>query len=198
MAKQCLDVNYYGAKRMVESFLPLLGLSDSPRIVNVSSVIAKLSVRPLGSQNTREIKDPSFRQTIFHFLIFMQSLGQIWAKEVLTNAETLTEEKVDEVVEEFLKDFKEGLLEAKGWPIGLSAYHVSKVTLNAYTRVLSSRLPAEFCVNCVCPGFVKTDLNCHTGFLNPEEGAESPVILAMLPKGGPSGQFFVMSKEESF
>ncbi|KAL5818254.1 hypothetical protein ACOSQ3_022150 [Xanthoceras sorbifolium] len=35
--KECLDTNYYGAKRMVDAFVPLLQLSDSPRIVNISS-----------------------------------------------------------------------------------------------------------------------------------------------------------------
>ena len=38
LAEQCVKTNYYGAKRMVEAFLPLLHLSDSARIVNVSSI----------------------------------------------------------------------------------------------------------------------------------------------------------------
>ena len=37
-----------------------------------------------------------------------------WAKEVLGNAESLTEERVDEVLNEYLKDFKEVSLETKG------------------------------------------------------------------------------------
>ncbi|KAI8021672.1 Short-chain dehydrogenase/reductase 2b [Camellia lanceoleosa] len=37
LAEECLQTNYYGAKRMIEALIPLLQLSDSPRIVNVSS-----------------------------------------------------------------------------------------------------------------------------------------------------------------
>lgn len=45
LAEECLETNYYGAKRMIEAFVPLLQLSNSPRIVNVSSGIGKLKVQ---------------------------------------------------------------------------------------------------------------------------------------------------------
>lgn len=44
LAKECLEINYYGAKRMSESLLSLLQLSDSPRLVNVSSALGKIEV----------------------------------------------------------------------------------------------------------------------------------------------------------
>jgi len=44
LAKECLQTNYYGAKITTESLLPLLQLSDSPRIVNVSSTLGQLEV----------------------------------------------------------------------------------------------------------------------------------------------------------
>lgn len=44
-AKECLNTNYYGAKRMVEAFISLLQLSDSPRIINVSSLKGRLMVK---------------------------------------------------------------------------------------------------------------------------------------------------------
>lgn len=44
-AEECLNTNYYGAKRMVEALVPLLQLSDSPRIVNVSSLLGLLKVK---------------------------------------------------------------------------------------------------------------------------------------------------------
>lgn len=44
LAVQCVQTNYYGAKRMVEHFIPILESSDSPRIVNVSSSMGKLKV----------------------------------------------------------------------------------------------------------------------------------------------------------
>ncbi|XP_027103373.1 (+)-neomenthol dehydrogenase-like [Coffea arabica] len=42
-----------------------------------------------------------------------QLLSNEWAVEVLSDGESLTEERVDMVVTEFLKDFKDGTAEAK-------------------------------------------------------------------------------------
>ncbi|XP_059636091.1 short-chain dehydrogenase/reductase 2b-like [Cornus florida] len=55
LAKECVQVNYYGPKRMIEAFIPLLQLSDSPRIVNVSSYKGKLKVQSfhLGKRSKR-------------------------------------------------------------------------------------------------------------------------------------------------
>ncbi|KAK3433854.1 (+)-neomenthol dehydrogenase [Eucalyptus grandis] len=168
LTEECLNINYYGAKRMVDAFIGLLQTSDSPTIVNVSSSMAKLENLPEGL-----------------------------ATEVFSNAESLTEEKVDEVLKEFLSDFEEGSVKTKGWPVHLSAYTVSKAALNAYTRILAANYPT-FRINCVCPGFVKTDINCNTGSLTPEEGAEGPMSLALLLSGGPSGRFFQGTKEATF
>ncbi|XVE77090.1 hypothetical protein DITRI_Ditri13aG0034200 [Diplodiscus trichospermus] len=166
--EKCLQTNYYGAKRMCESLIRLLQLSDSPRIVNVSSGMGKL-----------------------------KNVSNKWAKAVLSDSENLTEEKVDEVLSEYMKDFKEGSLEGKGWPAFMSTYILSKAAMNAYTRILAKKYPG-FCINCVCPGFVKTDINYNCGILTVEEGAESPVRLALLPNGGPSGLFFDRMEESEF
>ncbi|KAM7274467.1 hypothetical protein ACFE04_016333 [Oxalis oulophora] len=169
LSAEGMQINYYGAKRMCEALLPLLHLSDSPRIVNVSSSMGKLK-----NLSSNEL-----------------------ATRVFSDADNLTEEKVDEVVNEFLKDTKENTLEAKGWPTFLSAYTVSKAAMNAYTRVLAKKYP-NILINCVCPGFVKTDINFNVGHLTIDEGAESPVRLALLPNGGPSGLFFVRKEESPF
>jgi len=120
-----------------------------------------------------------------------------WAKGVLGDAESLTEERVDEVLSEFLKDFKEGSLETKGWPGLMPAYRVSKAAQNAYTRIVAKKYPS-FRVNCLCPGFVKTDINHNTGYLTIDEGAEGAVRLALLPNDGPSGLFFYRNEVTTF
>ncbi|XP_058223739.1 (+)-neomenthol dehydrogenase-like isoform X1 [Rhododendron vialii] len=168
LAKECLETNYYGAKGMIEAFIPLLQLSDSPRIVNVSSGMGKLK------------NIPSER-----------------VKGLLNDAETLTEDNIDELLNEFLEDFKENSLENKGWPAFSSAYIVSKAAMNAYTRILAKNYPT-FRINCVCPGYVKTDMNNYSGIFSVEEGAEHPVRLAMLPDDGPTGVFFVQKEVASF
>ncbi|XP_028108438.1 (+)-neomenthol dehydrogenase-like [Camellia sinensis] len=168
LGNECLQTNYYGTKRMVEALIPLLQLSDSPRIVNVSSVKGKLEL-----------------------------ISSEWAKGVLNDVESLTKERVEEVLNEFLKDFKEGAFETKGWPTSPSAYTVSKAAVNAYTRFLAKKYPT-FRINCVCPGWVKTDINNHTGDLTTEQGAQCPVKLALLPDDGPSGLFFTHNEPSSF
>ncbi|GLT62603.1 hypothetical protein SLA2020_352250 [Shorea laevis] len=172
LAEECLKTNYYGAKRMIEALLPLLQLSDSSRIVNISSSMGQFKGMKLNIPNE-------------------------WAKGVLGDAERLTEERVDEVLSEYQKDFKEGSLETKGWPTYISAYIVSKAALNAYTRIVANKYPS-FCVNCLCPGYVKTDINHNTGFLTIDEGAEGAVRLALLPNDGPSGLFFNRSEVSTF
>ncbi|KAL5792460.1 hypothetical protein ACOSP7_001054 [Xanthoceras sorbifolium] len=70
------------------------------------------------------------------------------AKAALNNVESITEEKIDELLNKFMKDFKEGLLEEEGWQPYLSAYTVSKAALNAYTRMLDNKY-SNMLINCV-------------------------------------------------
>lgn len=109
---------------------------------------------------------------------------------MFSDIKSLTNEKLGEVLREFMKDYKEGALETKNWPHSLSGYTMAKVALNAYTRLLAKKFP-HFRINCLCPDFVKTDINQNTGFLTIDEGAECPVRLALLPDDGPSGLFFL-------
>lgn len=101
------------------------------------------------------------------------------------------------MLKEFLKDFEEGSLERKNWPKYLAAYTVSKNSLNAYTRIIAKKYP-NFCINCVCPGYVKTDMTVNTGFYTVQEGASNPVRLALLPNGSPSGLFYIRDQVSSF
>ncbi|KAL3325170.1 hypothetical protein AABB24_038996 [Solanum stoloniferum] len=80
-------------------------------------------------------------------------------------------------------------LEVNGWQMIGPVYSISKLSLNAYTRVLARKYP-KMCINCVHPGFVNTDITWHTGTMPVEEGAEGSVMLALLPDGGPTGCYF--------
>jgi NAD(P)-dependent dehydrogenase (short-subunit alcohol dehydrogenase family) len=82
-----------------------------------------------------------------------------------------------------------GVAEMGGWSPG---YRVSKASLNAMTRILSTELSGDgFKVNSACPGFVNTDMGGPMGAQKPvEEGAAGIVLLATLPDDGPTGGFF--------
>jgi NAD(P)-dependent dehydrogenase (short-subunit alcohol dehydrogenase family) len=67
-------------------------------------------------------------------------------------------------------------------------YRVSKVGVNALTRMWAAELPGIL-VNSVCPGWVATDMG-GAGGRPIEEGAAGIVWAATLPEGGPTGGFF--------
>jgi len=71
------------------------------------------------------------------------------------------------------------------------AYRLSKVALNALTRIFADELKdTGVKVNSVCPGWVRTDMGGPQAPLPVEEGARGIVWAAMLPEDGPSGGFF--------
>ncbi|KAM2938224.1 hypothetical protein FF1_038042 [Malus domestica] len=148
-AEDCFKTNYYGIKQLTEALVPLLRQSDLARIVNLSSQVGQLS----GISNEK-------------------------AGKVLGDCDSLTEEKVDNLVEGFLEDVKQNLVEAKSWPSSLSAYIVSKAALNAYTRVLANKYSNKTPINAVSPG-----LPTRT-----EEAA----------KGGVSGLYFEQTELSTF
>jgi NAD(P)-dependent dehydrogenase (short-subunit alcohol dehydrogenase family) len=74
-----------------------------------------------------------------------------------------------------------------GWP----SYRLSKVALNAMTRILAAELRrTNVLVNTMCPGWVRTDMGGPGADHSVEEGADTVVWLATLPDGGPQGGFF--------
>ena len=67
-------------------------------------------------------------------------------------------------------------------------YPSSKAALNMVTAMYAKELrDTPIKVNAANPGYCATDLNHHSGFRTPEEGAEVSVHLATLPADGPSG-----------
>ncbi|KAJ0970142.1 hypothetical protein J5N97_023019 [Dioscorea zingiberensis] len=167
-AEECLGINYYGAKKVIDSLIPLLQLSHSPRIVNVSSLLGQL-----------------------------QNISSESIKREFDDVDNLTEEKLDELLQRYLSDFKAKKLEENGWPTSASAYKVSKTALNALTRILAKKYP-KFCINCVHPGYVKTDINWNTGIISVEEAAKGPVMLALLSDGGPSGLYYDLTSISTY
>ncbi len=70
----------------------------------------------------------------------------------------------------------------------IPAYRVSKVSLNALTRMWAAELPGVL-VNSVCPGWVATDMG-GSGGRPVSDGAAGIVWAATLPDDGPTGGFF--------
>jgi NAD(P)-dependent dehydrogenase (short-subunit alcohol dehydrogenase family) len=75
---------------------------------------------------------------------------------------------------------------ADGWAPG---YCVSKTALNGVTVQLAAALP-KFAVNCVCPGWVRTDMGGSNASRSVGEGAAGIVWLAAEAPQNLTGKFF--------
>jgi carbonyl reductase 1 len=170
-ARQTNAINYFGTRDLTQRLLPLLKKSKAgARIVFVGSRAGTLSI--LQPQLQQKFADPN-----------------------------LTQDQLDQLMEEFPKEIEAGTYKQKGWPA--SMYGVSKVGVAAYSRILARDLAgrrdgSKVLVNVCCPGYVNTDMSSHRGYKTPDEGADTPVWLALAPPDGPSGHFFSDRKDVGY
>jgi len=159
-----LDINYWGLKNVCTSFLPIL--SDTARVVNMSSNLGLLSLFP-DSQVKEKLADPA-----------------------------LTERELDGLMMDFTRSctgFSEDS-EAGLWP--RCSYTVSKVAVNAYTGILQRQLQdrgrEDIVVNSIHPGSSHSKISPQAP-ITASEAAVSVASLALLPhpcrQGGPRGGF---------
>lgn len=73
---------------------------------------------------------------------------------------------------------------------GPGAYCISKAAMNALTHKLAEEVTGDVKVNTLCPGWVRTRMGGRAADRSPEEGADTIVWLATLPKSGPNGGYF--------
>jgi len=73
---------------------------------------------------------------------------------------------------------------------GHAAYSISKAALNALTKKLAAEVRGDVKVNAACPGWVRTRMGGTSADLSVEEGADTIVWLATLPRNGPNGGLF--------
>ncbi len=70
------------------------------------------------------------------------------------------------------------------------AYRMSKTALNALTKILSKEFEGKIKVNCIHPGWVKTDMGGPNAPRTVDEAIGGIIWAATLPPNGPSGKFF--------
>jgi carbonyl reductase 1 len=167
VARETLEVNYFGVVRVTDRLLPLL--RRGARIVNLTSGMGDTSDLPAKLRGRLKAAD----------------LGR---------------EELDALMRGFVDAVAAGGKHTTlGWPS--SAYRVSKMGLNAFTAILGRELSADprgILANAACPGWVKTRMGGAGAPLPVEEGAATPVWLALLPEGGPQGGVFRSQKPASW
>ncbi|KAJ4842540.1 hypothetical protein Tsubulata_020823 [Turnera subulata] len=163
-AETVIKTNFYGAKLLTESLLHLFRCSDSiSRILNISS--------RLGSIN--KMRNPSVKKMLL--------------------SENLSEEMIDGMVKSFLENVKKGTWQNQGWPEYWTDYAVSKLALNAYSRILANRyMNCGLSVNCFCPGYTRTSMTRGKGTHTADDAAQVGAKLALLPPDElPIGKFYI-------
>ncbi|XP_029305408.1 carbonyl reductase [NADPH] 1 [Cottoperca gobio] len=167
-AEVTLKTNFFATRDMLTHFLPLIKAGG--RVVNVSSFVGSLTLKKCS---------PALQQRF--------------------RSEDITEEELVGLMQQFVDQAKKGEQEKGGWPD--SAYGTSKTGLTTLTMIQARRMSKErphdgILMNACCPGWVRTDMAGDKAPKSPDEGAITPVYLALLPAGAtdPHGKF-VSDKE---
>ncbi len=182
-ALKTLDINYRGVKQVTETLLnnDMIDNDKNSHIIMVSSQLSVIA-------NGNEPKSQLFKEY-----------------------QSLSNEQIDQLLDQYLQDVKQGgdstnveqFVSEKGWPT--SSYRLSKMALNAYSRLLADKLrqvsptASNVRVNMCCPGWCSTDLGGPQAPRTPEQGAAVAVWLATSPDvSNVTGKFFFENKEMEF
>ncbi|XP_041707224.1 carbonyl reductase [NADPH] 1-like [Coregonus clupeaformis] len=142
--------------------LPLL--RPNARVVNVSSFVSKKALDTCSPQLQAKFRDTE-----------------------------LSEEELCLLMGEFVIAAQQGNHQANGWPN--TAYGTTKIGVTVLSRIQAhiltkTRAADGILLNACCPGWVRTDMAGSKAPKSPEEGAQTPTYLALLPEGAkePHGQ----------
>ncbi|KAK3719843.1 hypothetical protein RRG08_040145 [Elysia crispata] len=161
-AEVSLKTNYFATLDACEVLFPLL--RPHARVSNVSSMVSQFA---------------------------LAKCSDAWkARFVSTD---ITMDELSDIMNKFIQATKNGTHKEEGFPE--TAYGVSKIGVTVMSliqqREMDKKGADDIVINACCPGYVDTDMTSHKGKLTIDEGAETPVFLAMLPPGvkEPRGQF---------
>ena len=106
-------------------------------------------------------------------------------------ASSRTVADVTKLMDDFTAAVEAGKEKEMGWPS--AAYAVSKSGVTGMTRAIARdhvEAGGKVLINSCCPGWVNTDMTKGRGAKTVDEGAQTPVLLALGDIGGVSGKFW--------
>ncbi|OCT93788.1 carbonyl reductase [NADPH] 1 [Xenopus laevis] len=167
-AEMTLKTNFFATRDVCNVLLPLI--KPHGRVVNVSSFVSLMALERCSPE----------LQKVFR-------------------SDTITEEELVTLMEKFVEDAKKGVHETQGWPN--MVYGVSKVGVTVLSRIQARELNEKrqndgILLNACCPGWVKTDMAGTNAQKSPDEGAETPVYLALLPNNADSPHGELVSEKK--
>ncbi|XP_053292568.1 carbonyl reductase [NADPH] 1 [Pleuronectes platessa] len=167
-AEVTMKTNFFATRDMLTHFLPIVKAGG--RVVNVSSFVGQRALTQCSPELQKRFR-----------------------------SEDITEDELVGLMQQFVDATKKNEHKQGGWPE--TAYGLSKTGLTTLTMILARQLTKErqsdkILLNACCPGWVRTDMAGDKAPKSPEEGAITPVYLALLPAGAtdPHGKF-VSDKE---
>ncbi|KAI5941467.1 carbonyl reductase [NADPH] 1-like [Manis javanica] len=174
-AEVTMKTNFFGTQDVCMELLPLV--RPQGRVVNLSGLLSLVALKSCS---------PELQQKF--------------------TSETITEEELVRLMNKFVEDTKNGVHLKEGWPhLSFTSYAVTKLGITVLSRIQARKLSEQrtgdkILLNSCCPGWVRTNLGGPKALKSPEEGAETPVYLALLPSDadGPHGQFVMEKKVEQW
>ncbi|XP_011363948.1 carbonyl reductase [NADPH] 1 [Pteropus medius] len=171
-AEVTMKTNFFGTRDVSTELLPLM--KPQGRVVNVSSSVSLIALKSCSPELQQQFR-----------------------------SETISEEELVGLMNKFVEDTKNGVHQEAGWPT--NAYGVTKIGVTVLSRIQARNLSTQrkgdkILLNACCPGWVRTDMAGSRAPKSPEEGAETPVYLALLPSDAtePHGQFVREKKVEQW
>lgn len=161
-AEVSIRTNYQGTLDTCKALFPLL--KPHARVVNVSSMVSAFAIKKCSKEVQAKFLNPK-----------------------------ITVSELTNLLNDFIQAAKNGTHETKGYPS--SAYGMSKVGVSVLSEIQHRQLSADpredILVNACCPGYVDTDMSSHKGHKTIDQGADTPLYLALLPPGtkSPAGNF---------
>ena len=161
-----MTTNFWGTLAACDVLFPLL--KPGSRVVHISSMASVFALNGCSAEKQAEVKA-------------MSTMNQV--KELMTH---------------FVRDAAGGKHSELGWPN--TAYGMTKLGVTAMTPIQQAAFNTDsredIVVNCCCPGYVDTGMISHKGPLTIDQGADTPVYLALLPPGAtsPRGDYVTKRK----